>query len=278
MPASSSSTRAEPAQGTPSPHSAVALISGGLGDIGLAVARELSARGIAVALSDVVPENEARTPLENAGFKRWRYDRVDVTDADAVEAWVRRAQTELGPVTIAVPNAGVDMRASLLNITAAQWHRVMSVNLEGVLHLCQSAGRAMVQTGCGGRIVLIGSIAAHLPSVGIPAYCISKAAVRMMTQCLALELAPHRITVNEVAPGNVAGGLSGKVFAQNPHLLDPYRDATPLKTLVPLDDVARAVAFLADTNTQTITGTTLIVDAGWSLLSAAPKESDHAHH
>lgn len=250
----------------------VALVSGGTGDIGHAITRELLRRGATVALSDLHTDDSTAVRSQAQALARevpgcmFSYSRVDVTDRLSVRDWVRRIASRFGTPTIIVPNAGIDGRSPLTEISEQRWRSILSVNLDGALNLASEGAAVMLQSQTIGHIVFIGSVAAHLPSAVIPAYCVSKAGLRMLCKCMALELGPKGIRVNEVAPGNVEGGMSGRIFEAQPELIEQTIQATPLRTLVGLDDVALAVADLCDPSfTRTITGTTVIIDGGLSL-------------
>jgi NAD(P)-dependent dehydrogenase (short-subunit alcohol dehydrogenase family) len=246
----------------------VALISGGLGDIGRAIARELAAQGADIALCGLHPAAEAESfldELRNLG-RRARYDVVDVSDADAVQLWVREVEAALGVPTLIIPNAAQVTQADFQHLTPEQWNRELRVNLDGAFHMAQAAALRLIALGRPGHIVFIGSWAAHRVHAHIPAYCVAKAGLRMLCQCMALEFAPYRILVNEVAPGIVDAGLSAQVLNGDAALRESVRQLTPVRELVTPEDVARAVAFLCDPANRQMTGSVIVQDGGMSLL------------
>jgi NAD(P)-dependent dehydrogenase (short-subunit alcohol dehydrogenase family) len=248
----------------------VAIISGAAGDIGAAVARELSRRGADVALGDVLeaPQVDALGAEITALGRRWRYDRVDVTDAAAVAAWVQACERGLGTPTLIVPNAAVVTVRPLLELTPREWSRDLRINLDGAFHLAQAAAKRLVELGKPGRIVMVGSWAAERAHRRMTAYCASKGGLRMLTRCLALELAEHGILVNEVAPGYVNAGLSGKLMKDDPAAQARAAARVPIGRLMSADDVARQVAHLCEPGTDHLTGATLLMDGGLSLRGA----------
>jgi glucose 1-dehydrogenase len=248
----------------------VAVISGGLGDIGQAIALELAQRGADIALGDVLAPDRASDLLAaiKARGRRARYDQTDVTDAEAVAAWVRAAETDLGLPTLIIPNAAIVTPGDTRTLTPAQWSRELRVNLDGSFHLAQAGARRLLEQGTPGRIVFIGSWAAHAPHVPIPAYCAAKAGLRMLCKCMALELAPYDILVNEVAPGYVDAGLSGRLFDADPPLRARATRQVPTRRLIAPEEVAYQVAHLCDPANRQMTGATLLMDGGLSLLSA----------
>jgi glucose 1-dehydrogenase len=250
----------------------IALISGGVGDIGRAIARELASQGADIALCGLRPAGEAEAFLNDLRSlgRRARYDVVDVSDAAAVQAWVREVESALGAPTLVIPNAAQVTQADFRHLTAAQWDREMRVNLDGAFHMAQCAALRLVEQRKPGRIVFIGSWAAHRVHSHIPAYCVAKAGLRMLCQCMALEFAPHGILVNEVAPGIVDAGLSGQILDGNAALRESVRQLTPVRELISPEDVARAVAFLCDPANRQMTGSVIVQDGGMSLLTPKP--------
>lgn len=249
----------------------VAIISGGLGDIGSAIALELARRGADVAIGDVRSDEAAQPLLAglNELGRRGRYDTVDVTDHSRVVDWVRAVEANLGAPTLIIPNAAVVALASVCEITPEQWNRELRVNLDGAFHLAQTAALRLRALHRPGRIVFIGSWVAHAPLVTIPAYCVSKAALRMLCKVMALELAGHGILVNEVAPGYVDAGLSGAVWKKHPEQRAQAQANVPIHQLSTPGDVALQVAHLCDPLTQHITGTSILIDGGISLTNVA---------
>ena len=250
----------------------VALISGGLGDIGRAIAQDFAAGGADVALCDLQPKKEARgflAALEKSGV-RSSYDLVDVSDASATAAWVKTVEQEIGLPSIIIPNAAQVTMADCQQITPDQWDRELRVNLDGAFYLARSAALRLIEWRKRGRIVFIGSWTGHRAHPHIPAYTVSKAGLRMLCRCMALEFAPYGILVNEVAPGYVDAGLSGRVLRQHPELRKKLRQLVPVKQLVQPEEVARAVAFLCDPENKQITGSVLVQDGGVSLLPPKP--------
>ena len=247
----------------------LAIISGGLGDIARATALELAGQGADIALCGLSPVTEAQTFLNElrALGRRARYDMVDVSDADSVQLWVREVEDALGVPTLIIPNAAQVTQADFQNLTPQQWSRELRVNLDGAFHLAQCAALRLIEHRKPGRIVFIGSWAAHRVHAHIPAYCVAKAGLRMLCQCMALEFAAHGILVNEVAPGIVDAGLSGQIMNGNVKMCEAVRQMSPVKELIAAQDVARTVAFLCDPDNRQMTGSVILQDGGMSLLT-----------
>jgi NAD(P)-dependent dehydrogenase (short-subunit alcohol dehydrogenase family) len=245
----------------------VAIISGALGDIGCAIALQLARLGADVSLGDLAPP-EAAAPLlaelRDLG-RRARYDRVDVTDADGVNAWVTATERDLGVPTRIIPSAATVTIVDALRITPDQWSRELAVNLTGSFLLAQAGARRMLAAGKRGRIVFVGSWAAHVPHPHLPAYSVSKAGLRMLCQCMALELAPAGILVNEIAPGYVDAGLSAAVFREQPGAREDSQQRVPTGQLMTAEDVAAQVGYLCSDASPHTTGSVLLMDGGLSL-------------
>lgn len=248
----------------------VAIVSGGLGDIGRAIALELARGGADVAVGDVLPRAEAAPLLRELARlgRRGRYDRCDVADAGAVRRWVAAVERSLGPPTLIIPNAAVVTLAGARTVAPTAWRREIQINLDGAFHLAQAGALRLLARGRPGRIVFVGSWAGHRPHPYILAYSVAKAGMRMLMRCMALEWAPHGIHVNEVAPGYVDAGLSGRIFKSKPTLRARCEKRVPLGKLIAPEDVAFEVAHLCDPRTRHATGSVSVMDGGLSLLSA----------
>ncbi|HUN68507.1 MAG TPA: SDR family oxidoreductase [Burkholderiales bacterium] len=221
-----------------------AVVTGAGRGIGKATAELLEKAGATVARIDV----DALPGVISA----------DVSDEAAVEKAFKR----IGPVDILVNNAGIAVRKNSLEITVAEWERVIAVNLTGLFLCSRIAARGMKERG-GGAIVNLASIMGF--SGGLfpnPAYQASKGAVVNLTRALALEFAEHRIRVNAVAPTFVRTDLTTPLFG-NPEVLKKVMHHTPLGVLPEVDDIAAAILFLAGPAARCITGVTLPVDSGY---------------
>ncbi len=245
------------------------IISGGLGDIGRATAVEFAKCGANIALCDMHTASDAKAFLaELSQYKvSSAYSQVDVSDAKAVRDWVMNVEDELGIPGIIIANAARVTFANINEITPEQWSQELRVNLDGAFYLTQSATARLLHHGLPGRVVFIGSWAAHAVHTNIPAYCVSKAGIRMLCKCMALELAPHHILVNEIAPGFVDAGLSGRNFKENPGTREKAQQKVPIHQLITAEEVAQQVVMLCHPQNKHMTGSTILMDGGLSLLS-----------
>ena len=225
-----------------------ALVTGAARGIGKATAELLSSAGAKVARIDIEPGEGIIV--------------ADVSDEAAVERGIGAAVQALGGLDVLVNNAGIAVRKTAFDITSEDWDRVLGVNLRGLFICSRIAARAMKERG-GGAIVNLASIMGF--SGGLfpnPAYQASKGAVVNLTRALALELAPHAIRVNAVAPTFVRTDLTVPIF-RNPELLKVVMGHTPLGVLPEVGDIAAAILFLASPAARCITGVTLPVDSGY---------------
>lgn len=245
----------------------VALVSGGLGDIGKAVALQMARQGARLALGDILPQAKANGLLKRlkALGAKATYTQVDITDPKAISHWIGTSEQDLGLATLVVPAAGIVTQADLCLLQPEEWSRQLHVNLDGAFFLAQQAADRMIRCQSTGHIVFIGSWAAHAPHRSLAAYCVAKAGLRMLCECLALELAPHRILVNEVAPGYVDAGLTRRIWRQTPGLRDASLSQVPLGQLIAPEEVAWQVVALCHPKNQHMTGSAVLMDGGLSL-------------
>ncbi len=256
----------------------VAIVSGGAGDIGRAIAVEFAHRGADIAIGDLFDCGERIETLKSAVEalgRNIRFDVVDVTHAAAVEKWLQVVEKTLGLSDWIIPNAAIAARATLEELGADVWKQCCDVTLNGAYYLAATGANALLRHNMPGRIVFIGSWAAHAPHTNVPAYSVAKAGVRMLMQVMALHYAPHGILVNQVAPGYVDAGLSKVGFDKNPELRRQCETQVPVGELMSAEDVAFQVAHLCDEKNRFMIGPTLLADGGLSLLTrfgATPNE------
>jgi 2-deoxy-D-gluconate 3-dehydrogenase len=243
--------------------------------IGLGIARRLVQAGANILVADIDDEaGKAAAAALSGGPGKVVYLHADVADPGAGEAMVDECVRQFGTVDILVNNAGIYPSVPMLEATPELFDRVYAVNLKGLAFCSKAAGRRMVVQGNGGAIINIASVDALHPSmVGLAAYDASKGGVVMFTKNLALELAPHGIRVNTIAPGGVqtegtsrplAG--SGMTQEQKQEFQDNFiRTKIPLRRMGQPDDIATVAVFLASSAARYMTGETVVVDGGMLL-------------
>jgi 3-oxoacyl-[acyl-carrier protein] reductase len=244
----------------------VALVTGGARGIGRATARRLAQHGAAVCVNYTAHADAAAqvvADITGAGGRAIAAA-ADVADADAVAAMVSRTEKELGPVTILVNNAGVAWRGTLEEYDVEAVARMRAVNVEGVINTMRAVGGGMRGRRYG-RIVNVSSIAAL--GTGLPGnafYAATKAEVAILTRRFAMELGPHNITVNAVAPGFVRTDLTqgGRGAGDWQATAQRFAEKTMLGRIGEPDDIANAIAFLAAPQSGWITAQLLTVDGG----------------
>jgi NAD(P)-dependent dehydrogenase (short-subunit alcohol dehydrogenase family) len=245
----------------------VAVVTGAASGMGLAIARRLAARGDRVGLLDVKGEAAVRAAgeLRESGAFAIAAE-VDVSDRGAVDAALGKVRAELGPIAIMVTSAGVDAFDSFLDIGTERWEEVLAVNLTGTFHCLQAAAPDMI-AGRWGRIVTISSAGAQSGATRMAHYVASKAGVIGLTRALALELAPHGITVNNIPPGVIDTPMSRRAEAAGnlfkfeklaARMIPVGRAGTP-------EDVAAICAFLCSEEAGFITGQVVGVNGGMVL-------------
>lgn len=234
--------------------SQVAAVTGSRGAIGAAILARLEGLGARVRGGDL-PGPDDSTPA------------VDVTSPASVEAWLDDVESRLGPLSIGVVCAGISRPGRLVDTSDRDWNDVVAVNLSGAFYTARGMIRRMLNSGRPGRIVFVGSWAAHAPHPHIGAYSATKAGLRALCQTLALDHAADGILVNEVAPGIVDAGLSAELFRRDPALEQRTRAAIPSGLVIDADHIARDVVFLASPDNRHTTGTCLVSDGGLSLSS-----------
>ena len=250
-----------------------AHVTGAGHGIGAGIARALAAAGAKVVVSDIDGASAAEVADAVGGVGMT----LDVSDREAVDAALAATVDRLGGLDILVNNAGVyqGLIGPVRDISDAMWRKLWSVNVDGVFYCCRAAARIMIEAGRGGRIINVSSTQAVTPGLGVT-YDGSKAAVAQITKALALELAPHRINVNALAPGPtwVQGGDPPPVDGQPPPPTgDPLADTVadriarlPAGHWADPMEQGKAAVFLASAMSDFVTGAYLPVDGGWLTL------------
>lgn len=241
----------------------VALVTGGSGAIGAAVARALAAEGRHVAVGYHRDETGAKAVVDAIATDGGRALSVglDVTEEASVDAAVAAVEADLGPITVLVANAGITDDGLFARMSAERWRRVLDTNLDGAYRTLHRVVPGMMRARFG-RIVTVSSVGAYAGAAGQANYAAAKAGLIGLTRALARELAPRSITANVVAPGPVATPMTNALPEARQAAMAA---AVPLGRMATPAEVAAAIAFLASDAAAYLTGVLLPVDGGMAM-------------
>lgn len=242
----------------------VALITGAGSGIGEAVARRFAAEGAHVVINYHPGGKHSGAEVQAAIAAKGQSAialAANVDNRAEVEAMVNQTVSKFGRLDIAVNNAGIEINKPFIEVTDEEWHRVLGVNLYGAFLVSQAAARQMVKQGSGGKLLFVSSVHEDIPFPGYTSYCASKGAIRMMMRNLAMELAPYKINVNNIAPGAIATPINQRVL-ENPKEKQQALEEIPWGRFGNPDEVASVAAFLTSAEADYVTGSTYYIDGG----------------
>jgi glucose 1-dehydrogenase len=243
-----------------------ALVTGADSGIGQGIAFELAAHGAAVAINyqgDPAVAELMVAQIEGAGGSAIAVQ-MDVTIEDDVVRAFKAGRTAFGGLDLLVNNAGIERPFELVDMPLEWFRKVLDVNLVGTFLCSREAARIMLDDGGGGAIVNITSVHEQIPWKRFSHYCASKGGQKLFAQSIARELAPHGIRVVSVAPGAIATPINKAVLA-DPEARQTVEEEIPLGRWGEVDDVSRAVAWVASDQASYVVGSTLFVDGGMTL-------------
>lgn len=243
-----------------------AIITGAGRGIGKAIAKALAAARAKVIVNDVdaAAAAEVCREIEDSGGIA-KPAKADVRISGEIAQMMQMAVRDLGGLHVLVNNAGVILRKPAEEILEEEWDRVIQINLKGTFLCAQTAAKAMISAGSGGKIINISSV---MGAVALPpraAYCASKGGIINLTKDLAAEWAQYGIKVNGIAPGWTVTEMTEAYFSQEP-VRRFLLERIPLNRLGKPEDIAHMAVFLASDYADYITGQTIFVDGGWTIL------------
>src|SRR5688500_14533108 len=252
----------------------VAIVTGSDSGIGKATAVALAEQGCDVGITWHRDQEGAESTAAEvrALGRRVEVRQLDLTRLPGAAAVVDDLADALGGVDVLVNNAGTGHATPVLDLGYDTWREVLATDLDGAFLCLQRAARRMVAAGRGGRIVNITSVHEHQPRVGAAAYCAAKGGLGLLTRVAALELAEHGITVNAIAPGEIATPMTGQED-EDPTAPGHLRPGVPLRRPGDAREVAAVVAFLASDDAGYVTGASWAVDGG--MLQMGPMAGSH---
>ncbi|MGW0786597.1 SDR family NAD(P)-dependent oxidoreductase [Streptomyces sp. NPDC002913] len=241
-----------------------AVVTGAARGLGRSFAVGLAEAGADVVLVDLPGADgaeETAAAVEALGRRCWTYGQ-DLADIEALAGFADTVRAEAGPLHILVNNAGTAALERFNEITPASWSHIMRVNVDAVFFLSQRVAEHMTADGVTGRIITITSKNALVAEAGLAHYNASKAAAQLLTETLAVELAPHGITANTLAPGMVETPIDGEFPFDREAFEAAYRERIPLGRYARPDECVGALLLLASDAGAYLTGTRLVVDGG----------------
>jgi NAD(P)-dependent dehydrogenase (short-subunit alcohol dehydrogenase family) len=245
----------------------VAIITGSDSGIGKATAVKLAHRGFDIGITwheDDAGARDTAQEVESHG-RHAEIREADFSDVTRGASVVAELADALGGIDVLVNNAGTGTSTPFLEMELAAWQHVLDVDLTAAFTASQEAARRMIDAGGGGRIVNVTSVHEHVPLQGAAPYVAAKHGLGGLTKSMALELAEHGITVNAVAPGEIATPMTGNEDV-DPKTID--RPGIPARRPGNAHEIAAAIAFLASDEASYVTGESFVVDGGMLLMAA----------
>jgi glucose 1-dehydrogenase len=241
----------------------VAVITGASLGIGSAIALAFAEEGAAVAVDYRSHPDEAKEIVDRVEGSGGRAISVhaDVSVPEDVRNLIQKAVQEFGRLDIMVNNAGMEEKMPFLDTPLEVWNKTVAVNLTGAWLGCQEAARQMVSQGGAGRIISISSVHEDLPIPTNSPYCAAKGGVRMLTRTIAVELASHNITVNNIAPGAVDTPMDAHL-KEDAKQMQQLISEIPLRRMGKPEEIADLAVYLASDSASYVTGSTFVIDGG----------------
>lgn len=234
----------------------VAVVTGAASGIGQAIAEKYLSEGASVVFADLADT------LELSSDKAI-YVKCDVAKSEEVDALVAAAVAKFGKIDVMVNNAGIGGLGGVLDATDEAWHKTIEINLSGVFYGSRAAAKAMKAQSIKGSIINMSSILGTVGLAGAICYCAAKGGVVQITHAAALDLAPHGIRINAIAPGFIKTGMTKDVLG-NEAFNEMVKAGTPLGYVGEPNDIANAALYLGSDESSYVTGDVIYVDGGWT--------------
>ena len=241
----------------------VAIITGAATGIGQGIALAFAQEGAKVVVDyfgKPSVTDDTLKKIADAGGEAIAVD-ADVSNPGDVASLIQQTVSRFGKLDVLVNNAGIEKKIAFVDFPLDEWQKILSVNLTGPFLCAQAAAKQMIQQGKGGRIINISSIHEDLPMPTNTPYCASKGGLRMLMRTIAVELAPHQITVNNIGPGAVYTPIDKEVES-NQKLNDEILAEIPLGRWGTPEDIGLMALYLASDEASYVTGSTHFIDGG----------------
>jgi glucose 1-dehydrogenase len=241
----------------------VAIVTGAASGIGQAIAVAFAQAGAAVVVDYVGDASVAAETVSKLNIIHARSLAVaaDVSRADQVNELIQKTLTTFGRLDILVNNAGIEKKFAFVDYPLEEWQRILAINLTGTFLCAQAAARQMITQGDGGRIINISSIHEDLAFPLNAPYAATKGGIRMLMRTIAVELAPHQITVNNIGPGAIYTPIDKEIESDR-KLNDQLMAEIPMGRWGKPEEVAQMAVYLASDDASYVTGSTHFIDGG----------------
>jgi len=246
-----------------------AVITGAGSGIGFEIARQLALEGASVVLNDIhmkMGEEAANNIRQDSKGVCVPFP-GDASDPGFLDELVRYTIDQFGRLNLAVANAGLTLFKKFFDVKPSDLNAVIDLNFRGTFFFTQAAARQMVAQGEGGKVLLLSSVTGIQAYPDLVVYGMTKAAIQLLVKSLTLDLSPHNITINAIAPGAT---LTERT-REDPDYKKAWDQLTPIGRVAQPEDMARAALFLLSSDSSYITGQTIIVDGGWTAVGHYPE-------
>ena len=245
----------------------VAIVTGAGQGIGLEICMQLAANGAFILLNDIDARlTETASKKINDEYGGCYGLAGDASDLSFIEQMTNSAIKEFGQLNIAIANAGITLFGDFFEYPPGDFFKVLHTNLGGSFFLAQAAAKKMREQKTGGSILFMSSVTGHQAHKNLAAYGMTKAALELLAKNLVIELSPHHISVNAIAPGSTITERT----KEDKGYEKTWSRITPMGRPANPSDIAQAALFLVSKKARHITGQSLIIDGGWTCISPSP--------